>query len=155
MALKSPQFTQSPTVLLPAFKSLAWPTQFLKSSGLIWPGLQATGPTAGRPGLSGTLILAIAMKCALNLHFKTLAANCTAVPFTFTRYLNELSRGQNVRSLPKSRHTMAPLHESRNLILHECQCDGEWLLQGGPYFSYDRSQAEYHIGTARQNDCHA
>ncbi|KAF8536307.1 hypothetical protein BDD12DRAFT_890583 [Trichophaea hybrida] len=39
-----------------AVKSSAWPAQFRKSNGLIWPGLQATNPTAGRPGLSGTLI---------------------------------------------------------------------------------------------------
>ncbi|KAF8542436.1 hypothetical protein BDD12DRAFT_802886 [Trichophaea hybrida] len=38
-----------------AVKSSVWPAQFLKSNGLIWPGLQATGPTAGRPGLSRTL----------------------------------------------------------------------------------------------------
>jgi len=38
-----------------AGKSSAWPTQFLKSNGLIWPSLRAAGPTAGRPGLSGTL----------------------------------------------------------------------------------------------------
>jgi hypothetical protein len=38
-----------------AVKSSAWPAQFRTSKGLIWPGLQATDPTAGRPGLSGTL----------------------------------------------------------------------------------------------------
>jgi hypothetical protein len=39
-----------------AVKSSAWLAQFLKSNGLIWPSLRATGPTAGRPGLSGTLL---------------------------------------------------------------------------------------------------
>ncbi|KAF8544984.1 hypothetical protein BDD12DRAFT_800774 [Trichophaea hybrida] len=45
---------QSPTVMPQAVKSSAWPAQFRKSNSLIWPGLQATDPTAGRPGLSGT-----------------------------------------------------------------------------------------------------
>jgi len=28
------------------------------------------------------------------------------------------------------------------MTLNECQCDGEWLLQGGQYYSYDRRQVE-------------
>jgi hypothetical protein len=85
----------------------------------------------------------MAMKCALNLCFKTLAANCTAVAFTSSRYLNELRRGLNVPSLSKSKRTMAALHQCWNLMtLNECQCDGEWLLQGGQYYSYDRRQVE-------------
>ncbi|KAF8538769.1 hypothetical protein BDD12DRAFT_884195 [Trichophaea hybrida] len=52
---------QSPTVMPQAVKSSAWPVQFRKSNGLIWPGLQATDPTAGRPGLSGTLTVFVSL----------------------------------------------------------------------------------------------
>jgi len=63
-----------------------------------------------------SIILAMAMKSALNLRFETLAANCIAVPFISTTYLHELSSGMKACSLPQRKHTMATLHECWTLM---------------------------------------
>jgi hypothetical protein len=63
-----------------------------------------------------SIISAIAMKCALNLRFGTLAANCIAVPFTSRTYLYELSRGLKACSFPQKKHTIATLQERWNFM---------------------------------------
>jgi hypothetical protein len=62
------------------------------------------------------MILAMAMKCALNLHIETLAANCTVISFPSTMYINKLSRRLKACIIPQSKPMMVCLHEWWTLI---------------------------------------
>ena len=64
----------------------------------------------------GTILSAMAMKCAIDFHFETLTTHYSTVAFTPTAYMDEFCRGLKACSIPKSKFSMATLLEIRELM---------------------------------------
>jgi len=80
---------------------------------VLW-GIQSTGWSCRCA--TNTITTAMAMMCAINFRFETLAANCSTVPFTPTTWLDMFSRTLKTCSFLKSMFSMATLLVLRNLI---------------------------------------